>query len=91
MEKDGRSLEEMLKDAHKALRAARADVSRAISQRDQAYTQLAMRRVKADQLEAWTATLQAKWDAVQPGSNDAMSELNIAREEARAELRDRNG
>ncbi len=60
MENGQRSIEEKLKDAHKALRAARADLGRAINQRDQATNHVATRRVKIDQLEAWAAMLQAQ-------------------------------
>lgn len=77
MENGQRSIEEKLKDAHKALRAARADLGRAINQRDQATNHVATRRVKIDQLEAWAAMLQAQWDAQQPVIENVIEEFGL--------------
>ena len=61
--KPERTLGEKLKDANAALRGARQELGRAIQQRDHANSFVASRRVKVDQLETWTATLQALFDA----------------------------
>jgi hypothetical protein len=72
METKERSLEEKLKDAHRALRTARVDLGRAIQRRDEANGYIATRRVKIDQLEAWAAGLQAQFDALKAESAEAI-------------------
>jgi hypothetical protein len=58
-----RSLEQKLHDANVAVRQARREVGRVIQQRDEANSQVCVRRAKLDQAEAHAAKLQAEFEA----------------------------
>jgi hypothetical protein len=72
-----RSVEEKLKDAHRALRNARQELGRAVQQRDQANGYVSTLCVKVDQLLAWIANLQAEFDA-QPAMDNTVTVAEVS-------------
>ena len=72
-----RTTGQKLKDAHHALRSAKAELNRAVKQRDDANNYVATRRYKVDQIEACIAALQVKFDAEpKPESEEPVGQAN---------------